>query len=338
MSRITHKDIASRLGLNQSTVSRALRDDPTIPAETRQRVRAIGEQLGYRVDPWLSELASARWSRDRLSGHSVIAYISSLTSPLQPFVDLPDHIRPQAARLGYQLEVFDRTAFSSSSRLQRVLRARGITEIIFGPVYDQLMDIELDWSKFICIQIFPGIHSLPIHSVIRDQFNVVTLAWRKAVAYGYRRIGIALLDHHFQSVDDIMRLSAVHACQKYLFAHLPSIPVFHFTKENNRARDFVRWVKENHLDAIIDFTQVHAYLLPKLDPQMGYACLHKSGPKEFSGIAGYDEVCGKEAINLLHYCRRSYQWGLPVDRIDHVLEPTWFEGSTMPRKSDAVAA
>ncbi len=338
MPRVTLKDVAAHLGLTGASVSMGLRGHPSIPFETRDRIRAACEELGYRPDPWLSELASARWSRSKVSRGSVIAYIKTARPSLPLARSLTEDIRRQAATVGYHLEVFDRAEFSDSSKLQRKLLNRGITEVIFGPVFDRPLDIHLDWNKFICIQVLPGVSRLPLHSVVRDQFNVVTIAWRKAVTYGYSRIGVALLDHPYQSMDDIMRLCAVHACQNHLFAHLPSIPPFHFTDNNWREKDFIRWIHKNKIDAVIDFTDVHAYLLPELDSRMGYACLHLGPSRPYSGISDYDQTCAREAINLLHYCRRSYQWGIPQDRIDHVMEPTWVDGNSMPpKKADAPA-
>ena len=44
---ITIKDIAIRLGVSISTVGRALADHPSISGETKQRVRAMSDELGY---------------------------------------------------------------------------------------------------------------------------------------------------------------------------------------------------------------------------------------------------------------------------------------------------
>ena len=43
------KDIARIAGVSHSTVSRALRDSPLIPAETAARIKKIAEELGYRA-------------------------------------------------------------------------------------------------------------------------------------------------------------------------------------------------------------------------------------------------------------------------------------------------
>ena len=44
---VTIKDIAKALGLSTSTVSRALRDSHEIGQETKDRVRALAEKLGF---------------------------------------------------------------------------------------------------------------------------------------------------------------------------------------------------------------------------------------------------------------------------------------------------
>lgn len=47
MNRITIKDIARLLGINVSTVSRALSNHPDVNAETRQKVIAVASEMGY---------------------------------------------------------------------------------------------------------------------------------------------------------------------------------------------------------------------------------------------------------------------------------------------------
>src|SRR4030043_1243133 len=48
MRQITIIDIAKRLGISPSTVSRALSDHPDISLETKARVRAVADELDYR--------------------------------------------------------------------------------------------------------------------------------------------------------------------------------------------------------------------------------------------------------------------------------------------------
>jgi LacI family transcriptional regulator len=57
---VTSRDIAREIGLSQSTVSRALRGDPRVAPETRARVKAAAERLGYLPDAAARVLSSGR--------------------------------------------------------------------------------------------------------------------------------------------------------------------------------------------------------------------------------------------------------------------------------------
>ena len=50
------QDIADRVGLSRSAVSLALRNHPSIPEATRERVRQAAAELGYRRNPLVAAL------------------------------------------------------------------------------------------------------------------------------------------------------------------------------------------------------------------------------------------------------------------------------------------
>ena len=58
--RVTSFDVAEKAGVNQSTVSRALNDDPAIKDSTKAKVRTAAEALGYYVDTRASALRRDR--------------------------------------------------------------------------------------------------------------------------------------------------------------------------------------------------------------------------------------------------------------------------------------
>lgn len=57
---VTSRDVAIRANVSRSTVSRALRGDPSIRFETRERIASAAEALGYRVDARASRLRRLR--------------------------------------------------------------------------------------------------------------------------------------------------------------------------------------------------------------------------------------------------------------------------------------
>jgi LacI family transcriptional regulator, galactose operon repressor len=58
-ARARLEDVAAAAGVSKSTVSRVLSDDPTLSvrADTRERVRALAQELGYRPHPVARALA-----------------------------------------------------------------------------------------------------------------------------------------------------------------------------------------------------------------------------------------------------------------------------------------
>ena len=48
---VTIKDIAEKLKISVSTVSRALKDNHEISAKTRKKVQDLAKQLGYKPNP-----------------------------------------------------------------------------------------------------------------------------------------------------------------------------------------------------------------------------------------------------------------------------------------------
>ena len=60
MSKITIKELAERLNLSISTVSRALSDSYETSEETKKRVKALADELGYRPDVYASNLRSKK--------------------------------------------------------------------------------------------------------------------------------------------------------------------------------------------------------------------------------------------------------------------------------------
>jgi LacI family transcriptional regulator len=333
--RVTLRQIAAHLCLSRASISRGLRGDPRIPLQTRKRIRAAAEKMGYRPNALLSEMAAARWATTKVAPECEICYIDRYRPERDVGQGLPTNMIPalieQALNLGYKLRIIRRIEFRDSLKLQRTLRSLGITDIILGPVNEKSLTVELDWNGFVCVQLLPGFFSLPFHSVVKDHFNVVTLAWTKAVTRGYERIGITLPVHPTSIVDDIMRFTAVHACQQHYFPSLAQLPPFRYEPGEEGTNKFLEWVETNNPDVIIGFTDFHYYFSrSKFERNMSYVSLHTGKSNRISGIPDMALNCAREAVNLLHYCRRTHQWGIPSQRIDHVVEPTWVEGMSLP--------
>ncbi|RZA34662.1 MAG: LacI family transcriptional regulator [Lysobacteraceae bacterium] len=99
--KATSLDIAHLAGVSQPTVSRALRGSPMVSEETRKRIRAIAEQLNYKVDKNASNL------RTQHSGTLALLFFEDPTpddSQINPFfLSMLGSITRACAVRGYDL-------------------------------------------------------------------------------------------------------------------------------------------------------------------------------------------------------------------------------------------
>lgn len=185
------RQIAAEAGVSVVAVSCALRGGPGVSENTRARIRSIAESLGYRPDPLLSHLMYHLRSKRQPRGRHNIAYLH------WPKDDYRERVlrgaRSHAEQHGYHMDVIRMNEETLTPRvLQRMLIARGIAGLVFGPAPTQDYSSLLNWSNFSVV--------LTSHSVMQPNFNRVVpnhySATRSALAEltkrGYRRIGLVV--------------------------------------------------------------------------------------------------------------------------------------------------
>ncbi|ALU73425.1 LacI family transcriptional regulator (plasmid) [Rhodococcus erythropolis R138] len=91
---VTSVDIAARLGLSQSTVSRVMRGDPAVAERTSKRVLAAARELGYVPNSAARSLVTRR-------ARAIGVVVADLTSPFYPTV--VDAIQHRLSEKGYRL-------------------------------------------------------------------------------------------------------------------------------------------------------------------------------------------------------------------------------------------
>ncbi len=89
----TSHDVATAAGVSQPTVSRALRDDPTISAKTKTRVAEAAHSLGYVLNERGRNLSTRATQR--------IALVTDLDNPLWPM--LVEQIHDELSTRGYTM-------------------------------------------------------------------------------------------------------------------------------------------------------------------------------------------------------------------------------------------
>lgn len=140
------KDVARETGLAVSTVSYALRGAPNIPPETAARVRAAADRLGYRVNSRVAELmAQVRRGRRLASGESIaLIWVDSKAGRTFGRA-VAEGARARAMERGFGLAEFTLSETEGRARrLADIVSARGITGVVFGPVFERAR-VEMDW-------------------------------------------------------------------------------------------------------------------------------------------------------------------------------------------------
>src|SRR5210317_2135990 len=76
--KIHLSDIAKKVGVSKMTVSRALREDPSVAESTRKKVQQAAEELGYFPNPKLARLMyEMAHSRSNPNVLGELAYITT---------------------------------------------------------------------------------------------------------------------------------------------------------------------------------------------------------------------------------------------------------------------
>lgn len=143
---VTLKDLARRLDIHVSTVSRVLHTDPDSPRgrgaaseATARRIRELAAELGYRSNP---QATSLRTQRTQLLG-VVVPRLSDLVLAL-----MYEGVEHEAAKSGYSTFVTNsRDDVDEQRRKVELMLARRVDGLIIGDRHDDVDDLLPDLRR-----------------------------------------------------------------------------------------------------------------------------------------------------------------------------------------------
>ncbi|MDA3875052.1 MAG: LacI family DNA-binding transcriptional regulator [Kiritimatiellae bacterium] len=329
-------DVARAAGVHQTTVSRALRGDPALPAETRRRLTELAEEMGYRRNPFVSALIAER-KRGKPSGHgAVLAVLSAGANPSRwrnrsaSYTHLYHFMREQAEALGYHLEEFAlETPDLTPERLRQILLSRGIRGIVVPPMPIEVKAVEFDFSDFAAVALRLHLPRPAIDRVVPDYFFAMVTALDKLVETGHRRIGF-ITD---MRIDERVRHRSLGA---YLAARQFKPKQYLAPKIVDRwePEAFHAWLRRVKPDAIL--TPIHSDWLWvgqtlaeggwEVPRQLSLASLdcHTDTPE--AGIAYNLELEASSAIKLLARKVECAEFGIPKESSRLTISGKWRDG------------
>lgn len=336
--RTTISDIARILGLDKSTVSRALRNHERVSQETQKQVRDVAERLNYRPSPFLSEIASHRWKAHQNQVRETIGLIVPVECCSVNVSRAVEGVRAEAQSRGFRAELFRVADYPRPERLVEVFFHRRIRAAVV--VADAFRDAPLEhlFSTHAVVGCLPERTGFPFHSVACHPGRMVELAWSEARRRGYRRIATVIPeeDSGVRGPADSV-VAEIHAFAAYqqnrLGASHGGIPTFHLGASGG---DDVlhRWFRAYHPEVILGMGRQPLDALRsrqvRIPGDLGYINLRHDGESGESGIWPRNQLVGRRALELLESLLHQNENRVPASRQQVLVEPAWFEGDTCP--------
>ena len=95
-SKSTMRDLAARLGISHSTVSRALHDDPRITAEVCKQLTKVAQKVRYKRNPQVSEMMTHLRTRKHRIFQGTLAWITNLNPAGRDMATIQQQFSPAA--------------------------------------------------------------------------------------------------------------------------------------------------------------------------------------------------------------------------------------------------
>lgn len=300
------RTVAEAVGVATSTVSKALRDDPTIPLARREEIRKVAKKLGYRPNPLVTNLMAQLHGQRRRSDPFQIAWIdlweaSAEDSDLLLIKPLFRGAQKRAQELGYDLEVYRPNKEGiSPDRLHRILVSRGQYGLIVPPVPESAMHFHINLEGMAGVTVGTSLLQPHIHRVAPNLFQGSQLACATLRKQGHRRIGMVLSQEIHQRVGKAWSAALLAEQQHWPKSdRLPPLLLKQWDKSI-----FTAWYDRYQPDVVLfDEPQVDAWLAKIRKPA-------KSRPRRIwllitesqSGLQGIDyrgDAIGAAAVEMV---------------------------------------
>ena len=338
--RVTHADIARRLGVSQATISLALRNDPQISQARREEVVRVAAEIGYRPDPMLSALN--RYRRDRANAvcetQAVIAWVNRWRQPedirrLQEF-DAYWHSAASAAKArGFHLEEIVWASDMSAERLLGILEARGIRGILIPPGERTLafasdaIWMDFAWGGISAVRLGRSIHAPGFPVVTADHVHNCRLAVREIRRRGYERVGFVTSRH----------MAAFTLSMAGFLMAQSELPLreAHLILDDDDTAAFVRWLKAEKPDAIL--TDAPSAMVNEIrdicGDSTGLAVMSVRDGGADAGIDQNSEEIGRTAVEALISQLERNQAGIPEMGREILIQGCWRDGKSLPYRT-----
>jgi LacI family transcriptional regulator len=337
--RVTLAQIAARACVHTTTVSLALRNNPRLPIETRERLQALAREMGYAPDPWLQALVSYRSRLNERKNPPKLAYITNWNTrwgwkDVTAHPDFYKGAEEKAHDLGFSLEHFwMREPGLTHTRLSEILKTRGIFGLIVASHVREIDDVlQFDWASFSAVKIdfFPHEPQLPV--VTNNHFQIVRLAMQKAKSKGYRRIAFVMDEGWDISVDHLW--SAGFLWEQQSLPKSDRIPAYLFP--NSEPLD--DWLRRNKPDVVISKSE---FVIPVFESMGRHVpddiafidIFLENNDTKYAGVKQSYNAVGALAVEILAGQMQQNRRGIQPIPTQTCVEGIWYDGASLPDRN-----
>jgi len=356
VQKVSLENIAKLAGVHKATVSRSLRNHPTIPKETRDRIQQIAKELGYRPNPLVSMFQSqARASRpERMQ--ATLAWFNDYPDEAC-WRDFPwlrgylDGARTRCEEMGYRLQQINVTRSGKSfeqdmGHLVSQLTGQGIYGMVLPLVLDGQF-LQYRWDNCVIALIGGGHRHLPtgveelpnrfypqrFPSADRDLFYNARLAYQNLLRLGYHKIGFVYSTYLDDEADG--RARSGYLVERSAQPDHGGIPVLMLNRfKEGRPVEFDAWFHQYSPDAILCVNPIVRSWVEDLGfsvpGDVGLANLNiVEDVNEWSGISENHEAVGAAAVDLILSALSRNEIGLPPQPRKILVPGKWLTGTTL---------
>lgn len=186
-------DVARAAGVSAMTVSNVLKDRPGASADTRRRVRAAAEKLGYAPNPSAQSLAKGRTDLLGLVVHDLtVQYATEIVSGVAD--ELAEHGCELLISATYQ------DTSREAARIQRLAHGRVDALILVAPIFGDETAATLENCTTPVVVLDPRDTTAFAHpTIVVDNYGGARSGTEHLLRLGHRRIGFIGGDTSFES-------------------------------------------------------------------------------------------------------------------------------------------
>lgn len=339
---VTIAILAKEMGLGKATISLALRDDPRIRKETRDRVQRHAEKRGYAANPMvahvMSQLRSAKVSEYRATVALInVAPREDAIRTNVTFRTLADGFRKRAMELRYQVEdvwIGDEI-FTDPERLKKVFHTRRIEGMAFIGMAERALlpePVHSLLSRSVFVGLGVRLTQPLVHCCANNQYNTALSATQKLLGLGFSRPGLVMSRVIDRQIDGRFTMGFRRVLEEAGW-HAENAAGMIWNFLPNDTVGFYQWLEGAKPDVLLcTHTETAGWLKSAPGGTRKIGLVHLDWDPSMQGWAGmnqHNDLVGAFGADLLtaHLARR--ELGLPDAVKTMLVESEWVDGRSL---------